>query len=666
MAKKNKKKSINLAKTLSPEQYGFGSWLKDNAVPLAQTAAGTALVASGAGAPAGVGLIAQGGSGLASNEISRQGGAQEDAALAQGLIGVGGSVASVGAQGGFKGDVDPANNVPAPAGYENGGNLTEYNGNTHEDGGIAIGQGAEVEDKETRWEDYIFSEKVKVPNKKYSFADASKKINKKYSQRENDSYDKKALKREMNALMGMQESERSRMGLVHQEEMNAKFNNGGGIQIGDVQGVEGQPALDPALQMQPDTSGLADWTPQRGPTGAFAIPSNIGKEFDRRNVGVNDFRNKIIQAKGSPAEGFDQQDLIKEGLITQQEATDYADNLQWKNDYYSKLGRPEINYSGENEFGQGAQTNLLDQQLAGKHLAARRVSPKSAPVVIPNNEMGGKLKYQAGGPFNIENDLSTLPGADTYFPGSIAGAPDSINNPININTYSPYVTANEQPSSSGMAGALNEVNYTNEPQKQGGQGLKNAGIFAAQNLGNLYNVIQGAQTPEQIEFDRLDPNLIDDSAATNIARSAYDSAGSVGRQNIRRHATSSGQALSNLIAQNTALAGKKAATLSGIKEDTANRNAMIQNQADQTNLGISQQEEQLNAQTKAAQQAAMSAGLSGLGTSIAGYARDRKGDKLQDATIRNFLKTGEYHIDTNNAGEEVIIHTASGKEQGKI
>ena len=44
--------------------------------------------------------------------------------------------------------------------------FTEYNGNDHEQGGIAIGQDAEVEDGEVRWKDYIFSDTL-APSKEY-------------------------------------------------------------------------------------------------------------------------------------------------------------------------------------------------------------------------------------------------------------------------------------------------------------------------------------------------------------------------------------------------------------------------------------------------------------------------------------------------------------------
>ena len=151
------------------------------------------MTATGVAAPIGVGLMASGASGIVQNEF---GDTEEGQMAAQGLNVAGQVGSAVAGQ---------------PAGLANGGDLTQYNGGgTHEEnpnGGIDIGQGAQVEDKETRWEDYVFSERIKPKGKKYSYAQASKRIEKKYSKRANDKYDDKAKASEMNALMAMHEAD---------------------------------------------------------------------------------------------------------------------------------------------------------------------------------------------------------------------------------------------------------------------------------------------------------------------------------------------------------------------------------------------------------------------------------------------------------------------------
>lgn len=124
--------------------------------------------------------------------------------------------------------------------YADGGMLQEYSGQTHNgpDEGIPIDQSgnpqaltgeqpvALVEDNETRWEDYIFSDSIKLPgNKKRTFADESKRIKKKYELRlgkdleKKDPIDTPALAEELNTLMELQETLKGNM--VHQEDAQA-------------------------------------------------------------------------------------------------------------------------------------------------------------------------------------------------------------------------------------------------------------------------------------------------------------------------------------------------------------------------------------------------------------------------------------------------------------
>ncbi len=87
--------------------------------------------------------------------------------------------------------------------------LTEYTGFDHEDGGIPVGQEAEVEAGETRFGDYIFSNQLTLPGqKKTSFADKSKKIASKYKGREGDNYAAAAKSQELENLSYLNDMER--------------------------------------------------------------------------------------------------------------------------------------------------------------------------------------------------------------------------------------------------------------------------------------------------------------------------------------------------------------------------------------------------------------------------------------------------------------------------
>jgi len=116
--------------------------------------------------------------------------------------------------------------------FKDGGDLTEFNGQTHENGGIQLpAMDAEVEDGETSVDNYVFSDSLSL-NKDMikdlelpkgltgkSFADASKHLNKKFP-RENDMFANKAKERYFERLKAFQES-------VRPKEPNGLFRDGG-------------------------------------------------------------------------------------------------------------------------------------------------------------------------------------------------------------------------------------------------------------------------------------------------------------------------------------------------------------------------------------------------------------------------------------------------------
>jgi len=113
----------------------------------------------------------------------------------------------------------PANMVTE---YAQGGMLTEFNtGGSHQEnamGGILQGQSPDgqpnkVEEGETKYQDYIFSDRLKIDKQavqehnmpksmiKKTFADASKKIAKLHKERPNDPITRNTMKSQMNHLM---------------------------------------------------------------------------------------------------------------------------------------------------------------------------------------------------------------------------------------------------------------------------------------------------------------------------------------------------------------------------------------------------------------------------------------------------------------------------------
>lgn len=122
-----------------------------------------------------------------------------------------------------------------PTSFANGGILTKFEGNTHEQGGIKLGED-EVEGNETMMpmdaqSDFIFSDRITYPGTKQSFATKSKKIESKYKLRPNDPYGKKSQELELRNLAMQQEEVKKTLKPVNNTNKKAyggmKYANGG-------------------------------------------------------------------------------------------------------------------------------------------------------------------------------------------------------------------------------------------------------------------------------------------------------------------------------------------------------------------------------------------------------------------------------------------------------
>lgn len=131
--------------------------------------------------------------------------------------------------------------LTSEGGFNNGVTLVN-NGGTHEQNpyeGVQVGVDSNgipnlVEEGEVIWNDYVFSDRLKVPksmrskyrlgNKKnLTFADAAKKAQKESEERPNDPISKRGLEATMMGLMNLQEEERYRRGVNNKN----KFHDGG-------------------------------------------------------------------------------------------------------------------------------------------------------------------------------------------------------------------------------------------------------------------------------------------------------------------------------------------------------------------------------------------------------------------------------------------------------
>lgn len=199
-----------------------------------------------------------------------------------------------------------------------GGMLTRYEGNTHEDGGIPIGANDEVEGGETKWQDYIFSDRLYLPNKKMTFASVSDKIAKKAEIRPADKITKDTTEREMNGLMALQEKIRQDNGLTdnnQSQDMRTISANGGPLNRQQLP-MQTQ-GMNPMLmqQLQAQMAGGMQTPLERG-TDEYdqeVMPMDINAMAPPQNTEGNDnFQNPDLQlAQRLKAQGYSDNQIMQ-------------------------------------------------------------------------------------------------------------------------------------------------------------------------------------------------------------------------------------------------------------------------------------------------------------------------------------------------------------------
>lgn len=312
-------------------------------------AAGAAVVSGGTLAPQAISEAAQGiGQGVAAGSPNNR----EAQLIGQG-IGTAGQIGgymmgrpSIPTQYNFGGNLMlGAKNLPGMEntnvlGFAMGGNtqLSEINnGGTHEqnpNGGVPMGQTASVEQGETKWEDYIFSDRIKVPGAKHTFADESKKIQKKYpKERENDVPTQSAKRREMERLMKAQEALRTEMGLNDESQVAAyggrmKFPDGGSLNTNKTDTIFTNDPKDPRLKAYNDSLSLYNLSMDN----RVKVPSGSSSTNDPflKKTNNNEWEAMLLRKR-----------LVEQGLKRNPEVNKIRESLGYNNsepEYSAKIG----------------------------------------------------------------------------------------------------------------------------------------------------------------------------------------------------------------------------------------------------------------------------------------------------------------------------------------
>ena len=534
------------------------------------------------------------------------------------------------------------------------GQLSEINnGGKHEEninGGVPMGQTASVEQGETKWEDYIFSDRLMMPDSKKTFADESKKIQKKYpKERENDRPTQLAKKKEMERLMASQEAIRETMGM----NTNTQMGNGGSIQnttdsLGRII-YPNEVVSDKAKEyFKNNPSMFYDIAaPQDSLQGAPKQSSSVyGNKKSIKNA-----LNKAIPVNINTVEVLGIPATIKTADL---QATPKGEQIIWQKEPGIK-GYRQANYQGRTIYKkveEKAKGGFLDEipEIDNSGIRTQDIQLQN---YIQGNDYSDAIYPDLA---SIEAESANAV-AEQQRLNSIAQ--QQYNQPITTPStstrgFSSLGTPSNQVITPGVQKSVEQVDTTNpiSPESSfkegdtthwGGEGNNetapkkfdagDALTLGAQLLPAMYNIGQGLRKQKPVNLGRMNPRLVDYSSSRKAAEDSFDQQANVLNENIRNNATSSGQALSNRVAFANRAAQDKANLLGQINEKQMNTNQQIRGGADQVNLQIMANEEQINAQNKGISQTAIGMGLAQVGQAAGTINRDRNLKSTEEETI---------------------------------
>jgi hypothetical protein len=474
--------------------------------------------------------------------------------------------------------------------YGNGG-FTEFNGATHEEGGVQL-PAFEVEDKETMYNDYIFSNRVTMPKSKLTYAEKSKFIRSKYSKRPDDKMSAESMDRELNALMQAQESDAKIL------KGREKFGYG---------------------------------------KAAYGLDKDPRKRHNSVNLGIEPIST-------IPFSGFE--DTYRNGFLQDEpkylkkEAPVFHPNFYNGLPYRSEKGTyttplSSRNYPIDNSTPiYNPNTNPFGNDLTSKpSVYGPTVQEPDLTTLFNLDNPGNKLKTTVTpgvtppSNLNMSSGIYGVPSNIEYLNSKIGSMPVMSTSNTQSSTSTPF----SYPKISPAGAVLNSIGPV------------------SQLAGTLINGV------DKTKFDRIKPSLVNYDPAIGAATKAAGDAYATSREGIVNNARNSGQLLSNLVTSRSSIGSNLGKQVADINMQEGNINSQIMNQTNAQNAGIQMQEQIANEQNKAAYRQAIYGALTDLGNVGAGYLKDNallKGQTISDQRTLSMLSSlpGRYEwvMDENN------------------
>lgn len=502
--------------------------------------------------------------------------------------------------------------------YQNNSSLTEYKGNTHEEGGIPIGNNSEVEDGELSYNmgdggKYIFSnwigykstddkEKVKGP----TFAKEAKEIRDRFSIRPYDAMSKRAEERAIATLTLEQEHVKDLISLMKQKNSDKdeivntikKFRTGGEDPYGmDENKIYISPSgdrywkgsteiTDPVEKARysktngiiPLSSNHPIFGKNSTPVAAINDKSNIYNYVSNRPIDVNSYSPQEGSALYSIWPSLPEKD--KQELIA-------------GSDLYGSVDEAYKNSNLNPNFT--PTSNLLFQDLKFKKFG--------------NNEFAPNQQYMNYG---------------------------NTNTPSELTVNQDYINAGQ--SAFGTKLKSGEKVFQSDPIQENYNYAAVAPIFGA----GFYNLYRGLKGGDPVNNYRFNPEFINSRPAQVLAENAGQSAfgtikGSLPRSSQSAYLATIGNAYSNVN-------DKVAQQLAQLKMQENQANAQLSNQAQQMNIQSQINTDNLRQQERDAARSWVSAGLADIGTKIPQVINDKQQNDVQNFMLKNLLRTKDFQF----------------------
>jgi len=515
------------------------------------------------------------------------------------------------------------------------GQLTQMSGPTHEQGGIYVGNGNEIEGGESINKNYVFSDTLEVPGTKRTYASQSKSIENKYKLRPYDALSLKTKQDELDKLKASQES------LKAEKEAKAleKFNKQNPGLLDKVVGASQQQPQQPQGEQQMKNGGKL----------RYSVKTSVHQQPFHSDNTVHNYMKLLtdtVHRRYDDGGGLKDPDYTDMDYATNRQNTTAPLNIEDTNPYVRSPYGMQIGYTNTTSHDQDEIDDLYNHEYDIKktYVDPDQKAPFNTHMFnyLSNED---KLKKREED-VNNQPDYSPIQKMTSRQAQPITGQDFQTNlntstPPIGDFTYDGYKTKK----------SYQDIN-TMSTASQLGMGVQGAGLVAEGALLAARNKYMPAkyEAQDKVALDRVSAN--EPLRQAELASAGYKDA-------ISKGAQSQGQLLTNLGQYQM----KDAMTKAGIVENVQNENAKIQAQEALTNAQIQRANieqkfkvGEINQHEYDQQTKNWDDYIHHIETVGSGLTKDAAGYKTQSDIIEHGLLNGHI-VGMNNQGQMIYVST---------